>query len=100
MSIFATGKFCKYLLLLSTRSCPHDLLPIQTTTRPTLPASDSQQQEEESCIDTPGYLDIYNGGCVLYELSENEAWCEAYGNNGEVGMTPNENCCVCKGKSS
>ena len=39
---------------------------------------------------------MYGGSCEDYALPGNEAWCGAYGNDGEVGMTPNENCCVCK----
>ena len=48
------------------------------------------------CTDTPNYLDMWGGGCAEYELPGNEAWCEGYGNTGEEGETPNENCCVCK----
>ena len=35
---------------------------------PTLmsPPDGGQQQEEESCIDTPNYLDLYGGSCDLY----------------------------------
>ena len=40
-------------------------------------------------------VDIYGGTCDEYELPGNEAWCRAYGNDGEAGLTPNENCCVC-----
>ena len=39
---------------------------------------------------------MYGGSCEDYALPGNEAWCGAYGNDGEVGMTPNEHCCVCK----
>ena len=48
------------------------------------------------CTDTPNYLDTWGGGCADYELPGNEAWCGGYGNMGEEGNTPNENCCVCK----
>ena len=48
------------------------------------------------CTDTPNYLDMWGGGCADYELPGNEAWCGGYGNTGEEGETPNENCCVCK----
>ena len=51
------------------------------------------------CTDTPNYLDMYGGTCEDYMLDGNEAWCGGYGNDGEVGEvgeTPNENCCVCK----
>ena len=37
----------------------------------------------------------YGGTCDEYELPGNEAWCRAYGNDGEAGLAPNENCCVC-----
>lgn len=47
------------------------------------------------CLNTLNYLDIYGGTCDEYELPGNEAWCRAYGNDGEAGLTPNENCCVC-----
>ena len=39
---------------------------------------------------------MYGGTCTDYMLDENEAWCGGYGNDGEIGETPNENCCVCK----
>ena len=39
---------------------------------------------------------MYDGICEDYELPGNEAWCRYYGNAGDGGMTPNENCCVCK----
>ena len=67
------------------------------TTSTALPASGPQQQQQEECIDTPNFLDLYGGGCDLYALPGNEAWCGAYGNDGEDGNTPNENCCVCMG---
>ena len=70
-----------------------------TSVQPTQVTTSEPQQEVEPCIDTPNYLDMYNGGCDLYELEGNEAWCEAYGNDGEAGMKPNENCCVCKAKA-
>jgi len=36
------------------------------------------------------------GSCAEYE--SNAAWCGGYGEMGESGLTPNENCCVCKSK--
>ena len=39
---------------------------------------------------------MYDGICEDYELPGNEAWCRGYGNDGDAGMTPNKNCCVCK----
>ncbi len=74
---------------------------IQATT-PTLPVvatttTNPQQQEEEECIDTPNFLDLYGGGCDLYALPGTEAWCGAYVNVGDVGMTLIEYCCVCYG---
>ena len=41
---------------------------------------------------------MYGGTCSEYELPGNEAWCEGYGDHGEEGQTPNENCCFCQGK--
>ena len=52
------------------------------------------------CIDTKDYLDMYGGTCADYELPGNEAWCGGYGDHGEEGQTPNENCCFCQGKVS
>ena len=49
-----------------------------------------------TCTDTPNYLDMYGSTCAEYELPGNEAWCGGYGNDGDVGMTPNKNCCVCR----
>ena len=43
---------------------------------------------------------MYGGTCSEYELPGNEAWCEGYGDHGEEGQTPNENCCFCQGKVS
>ena len=57
---------------------------IQSTTSTTPPAAAttaSNPQQQEECIDTPNFLDLYGGGCDLYELPENEAWCGAYGND-------------------
>ena len=48
-----------------------------------------------ACVDTPNYLDMYRGTCAEYELPGNENWCGDYGNDGEAGKTPNENCCIC-----
>ena len=48
-----------------------------------------------ACVDTPNYLDMYGDTCAEYELPGNENWCGGYGNTGEVGKTPNENCCIC-----
>ena len=48
-----------------------------------------------ACVDTPNYLDMYEGTCAEYELPGNENWCGGYGNAGETGKTPNENCCIC-----
>src|SRR6056300_173529 len=39
---------------------------------------------------------MWGCGYADYELPGNEAWCGGYGNMGEEGNTPNENCCVCK----
>ena len=52
------------------------------------------------CTDTPGYIDMYGDGCEYYETYEGQpSGCLDYGNYGDAGMTPNENCCVCKGLS-
>ena len=48
-----------------------------------------------ACVDTPNYLDMYGDTCAEYELPGNENWCGGYGNTGEAGKTPNENCCIC-----
>ena len=49
------------------------------------------------CTNTPAFSDNWGGGCAEYESPNNyPSWCEAYGNEGEEGMTPNENCCICK----
>jgi len=50
----------------------------------------------KSCTNTPGYLDIYLDSCAFYEAFEGyPSRCFAYGNDGEAGSTPNENCCAC-----
>ena len=54
-----------------------------------------------SCEDTPGFVDLYGDDCEYYAYEANYPQaCEAFGNssnaNGENGMTPNDNCCVCK----
>jgi len=70
-----------------------------TTLASPLDFDDQEEEGEQSsslCKDTPNYLDMYGGTCEDYSLDENEAWCGGYGNDGKVGETPNENCCVCK----
>ena len=50
--------------------------------------------EDTECVDTQDYEDQWGGKCEEYE--SNAAWCGGYGAMGESGLTPNENCCVCK----
>ena len=52
--------------------------------------------EDTECVDTQDYEDQWGGKCEEYE--SNAAWCGGYGAMGESGLTPNENCCVCKSK--
>ena len=67
-----------------------------STTTSTTTCSTLDPSTLSACVDTPNYLDMYGGACAEYELPGNEAWCRGYGSDGEEGMTPNENCCVCK----
>ncbi|KAL9183315.1 hypothetical protein ACHAXT_005102 [Thalassiosira profunda] len=62
------------------------------------PPSPQASMQPTPCTDTPGFLDMYGDNCAYYGGEENYPQaCEAFGNNGEEGMTPNANCCVCKG---
>ena len=65
-----------------------------TTTSSTTP--DSSAEISLLCVNTPNYADMYGGTCTDYELPGNEGWCGGYGNHGDEGLTPNENCCFCK----
>ena len=52
--------------------------------------------KDTECVDSQDYTDEWGGSCAYYE--SNAAWCGGYGAMGESGLTPNENCCVCKSK--
>lgn len=55
------------------------------------------QSAANACKDTPGFVDKYGGTCKDYQAAGNHpSWCLNYGNDGDFGMTPNKNCCVCK----
>ena len=79
------------------QDCIQDV-PTQAPATSILSTTASSAMTTLPCVDTPNYLDIYGGTCADYELPGNENWCLGYGNEGELGMTPKENCCFCKAK--
>jgi len=61
----------------------------------------AEPSSSASCIDTPGFHDMYGDGCDYYkEDPSHPLFCFSYGGDGQDGMTPNENCCACKDISS
>ena len=83
---------CYYELTISgTCSCT----TMATATTSSIATTVSASPIPVVCVDAPAYLDMYGGTCAEYELPGNENWCGGYGNDGEAGMTPNENCCIC-----
>ena len=77
------------------------------TMQPTIIISTTQQQQqqpegnEELCIDTPNYTDIYGDNCAYYASPANYPQaCQYFGTiattQDGMSMSPNENCCACQ----
>mmetsp|Transcript_37653 Transcript_37653/g.69184 ORF Transcript_37653/g.69184 Transcript_37653/m.69184 type:complete len:1210 (+) Transcript_37653:238-3867(+) len=76
------------------------VLPKPSSSPSTSQSPSSSLSPSTDCTDTPGYIDMYGDGCEYYETDDGQSsGCLDDGNDGDAGMTPNENCCVCKGLS-